>query len=79
MYCTECASGVVSAEQQESPLPVDILEEVMELKMKGVSLEDIISRLRPRTVPNGYPFHTWKQGRIHQCYDFDLCLDNFSP
>lgn len=31
---------------------------------QGASFEDVVDRLRPRTVPLGYLFHTWKPGII---------------
>ena len=40
--------------------------EILNWKKENLSWEDILSRLRPRTVPPGYTYHPWKQGMIHQ-------------
>lgn len=67
ILCTENSDRTYSAENSESPLPCDILQEVFQWKKSGLSIEDIISRLRPRTVPAGYSFHKWKSGNDYFC------------
>lgn len=45
-------------------VPEGTLMEVFELKRKGSSDADIIDCLRQRTVPTGYPYHTWIPGLL---------------
>jgi len=46
----------------KSPVPQEVICEIAALMKDGISLEDIVSRLRSRTVPNGYPVHPWREG-----------------
>ena len=41
-----------------------LMLEIQQLKVDGLSEQDIFSRLRSRTVPAGYAFTTWKPGMI---------------
>ena len=59
----------------QSPNPAvshALLAEIWKSMNEKVSLEDVVVRLRPRTVPNGYNYHTWKEGmvqlQIHRYY-----------
>ena len=64
------SDGVLVAEEPNPAVPQEVLKEVWQLKQE-VSLEDIVSRLRARTVPSGYSFHPWKRGL--QCtYNIDF-------
>ena len=40
------------------------LTEIWKWMNEKASLEDVVVRLRPRTVPNGYNYHMWKAGTI---------------
>ncbi|XP_064406629.1 uncharacterized protein LOC135351537 [Halichondria panicea] len=48
------------AQEPTSPVPQEVICEVASLQKSGLSLEDIVSRLRCRTVPTGYPIHPWR-------------------
>ena len=50
----KCPSRAVSSQ---------CLREILSWKLNGVSDSDIISRLRAKTVPPGYPIHPWKPGK----------------
>ena len=56
------------AERPNPAVSSSLLQEIWNWKQKGVSMTDIVSRLRTRTVPSGYPYHTWKPGKysIHK-------------
>lgn len=54
--------SVLVAEDNTSMVPTEVLQEILNWRKDGISLDDIISRLRSRTVPSGYPIHTWKDG-----------------
>lgn len=47
---------------KDSIVPQETLNEIWKLKMDDMSMEDIIDRLRARTVPTGYPIHKWREG-----------------
>ena len=50
--------------QSPNPAISSLLAEIWKWMNKKASLEDVVVRLRPRTVPNGYEYHTWKAGTI---------------
>lgn len=51
--------GDVVGEEPNPAVPTEVLTEILHLK-EEISMEDVISRLRSRTVPPGYPYHTWR-------------------
>ena len=54
------ADGTISAERKNPAVPITLVSEILSWKEQGASMEDIVDRLRPRTVPPGYPYTTWK-------------------
>lgn len=52
----------VVVEDPKSSIPQEVLHEISGILRDGVSMEDIIDRLRCWTVPSGYAFHTWREG-----------------
>ena len=54
-----------------------LLKEILEWHRSGASHADILSRLRVRTVPQGYAFSPWNSGKLKQnCKipSIELCL-----
>ena len=43
-------------------VPVETLKKVQDLLKGGISIEDIVDRLRTETDPTGYPCHPWRSG-----------------
>lgn len=44
-------------------IPIATLNEIWGWRMNlHLTMEDVVDRLRGRTVPNGYTYHNWKQG-----------------
>ena len=43
-------------------VPVEMLKKVHNLLKSGISIEDVVDRLRTETVPRGYPIHPWLSG-----------------
>jgi len=41
----------------------ELLTEIMAWKNEGSSTNDVITRLRLRTVPSNYPVHNWIDGK----------------
>ena len=54
------STGDVVGEEHNCVVPREVLCEVLLLKRNGMTMEDIVSRLRCRTVPSGYPIHSWR-------------------
>ena len=47
----------------------------------GATMGDVVDRLRPHTVPQGYQYHNWKSGNCHfDCilYYAEVAYDLFS-
>lgn len=64
-HCTVDADGCISAECPDPAISQTILKEVWEWKRSGVNTDDIVDRLRTRTVPSGYPIHPWILGQLN--------------
>jgi len=48
--------------------PTDVLNEVWNWKTSGhLSMEDIVDRLRVKTVPSGYTYCSWILGVYFYC------------
>ena len=52
----------VVAEIPNSAVPTALLTEILLWKEEGCSEMDVIERLRLRTIPDGYQYHTWNYG-----------------
>lgn len=50
-------------------VPEDLLLEISQMLHLGVSMDDVIDRLHPRTVPPGYAFTNWIAGK-----GYEVCL-----
>ena len=50
--------------QADSPVPQEVLCEIVRLQKSSLSFDDIISKLKSKTVPSGYPVHTWRDGML---------------
>ena len=51
----------------------DLLTEILKLKRQDFEWKDILSRLRPQTVPSGYTYHPRKTGmilKVNPYYDY---------
>ena len=62
IFVTAYADGLVIAEVPNPAVSVDILKDILLWKADGATFDDIIVRLRQRTVPSGYTYHTRVQG-----------------
>lgn len=61
--------GIIEAEVVNRAVPTSVLKEILTWKEEGCTLDDVITRLRIRTVLSGYDYHTWSEGKIKQCID----------
>lgn len=57
--CT-CLGTDGGAVESNPAVPNEVLVKIAHLKQDGISMEDIVSRLRSRTVPPGHAYHTWR-------------------
>ena len=65
MYmCIAYPDGAVLAEIPNPAVCTDLLREILHLKAKGCADQDVITLLRPRTVPKGYVYTTWTPGKF---------------
>ena len=55
--------GTIVAKHPNPAVPPSVLQEISNWIVQGASLEDAVDRLRSRTVPAGYNFHTWRPGK----------------
>ena len=55
--------GKVVAEIPNVAIHEDLLLEISQWRDQGIEWIEIINRLRPRTVPAGYTFCTWRPGK----------------
>jgi len=56
-------NGKTIAETPNSVVPQGLLEEIWCLRSHDISWDDVIQRLRLRTVPSGYTYCTWHAGK----------------
>ena len=61
----EKSDGTIVAKESDSVVPEDVLKEIWRWKTDGLTDDDVISRLRCRTVPSGYSFCPWMKGDTH--------------
>ena len=55
----------VKAEIFNPAIGEELLREILLRQLEGCSISDIVNCLRKRTVPNGYSYHTWREGILH--------------
>lgn len=65
-------NGHLKARKENCAVPQHLLLEILMWKYEGANDEDVIVRLRERTVPSGYKYHTWQPGK-----NFSHSYDNY--
>ena len=53
---------VASEPNSATTVPSALLKDILLWKLEGCSNDDVVARLRQRTVPKGYQFHPWIAG-----------------
>lgn len=56
-------SGQFVGQVQNPAVCEKLLTEISQWLCQDIEWSDIISRLRPRTVPNGYTYKPWRSGK----------------
>ena len=62
------ADGKIVAELSNPAVEEDLLKEIWLMKVNGIPWEDIVQRLRTRTVPAGYTYCTWLKIKLMYLY-----------
>ena len=64
--------GLVTAIKYHPAVPTLWLTEIFVWKsVLGLTWHEVLVRLRPRTIPNGYKYHHWKKRKEE--YTSDQC------
>lgn len=58
-FITVMPDGTVVASEPNPAVDAALLKEILLWKLEGCSNDDVITRLRQRTVPEGYIIHPW--------------------
>ena len=58
----EKSDDTIVPKEPNPAVPDDLLKEVSQWTSEGVTEDDVIDRLRCRTVPSGYAFSSWTKG-----------------
>lgn len=66
-FHSETKDGQVQAVKNNPAVPTEVLAEIFEWKQSGVDDNDIIQRLRLKTVPTGYTPCPWTGKCISLC------------
>ena len=56
------ADGSVCSKRANPAVPPALMTEISQWAEAGVSMDDVVERLRTRTVPPGYPLFPWMAG-----------------
>lgn len=66
MLCTYVAdkNGSIKAQVPNPAVDANLLCEILSWNREGASIDDVVERLRVRTVPSGYKAHSWTIGNI---------------
>ena len=65
VYTADCdGDGDVVAEVENPAVSCEILEDVLQWREEDCCEADIITRLRSRTVPEGYTYSSWVPGMM---------------
>ena len=62
-YIAACPDGSVVAKVPNVAVSSKLLEEMLVWNKEGAAIDDVIIRLRQRTVPTGYAIHNWQPGK----------------
>ena len=56
--------GSVAASQSNPAISTELLKEIQQWYDQGATINDVIDRLRLKTVPPGYVTHSWVEGTL---------------
>lgn len=59
------ANGQIVGKVPNPAVEDRVLVEILQWRSQGIEWSNVIARLRPRTVPSGYAFISWKPGMLY--------------
>ena len=62
LFYLELVNSNLVAEKPNPAVSSSVLDEIWKWKKENASTEDLVQRLRLRTVPIGCQYHNWKSG-----------------
>ena len=62
--CTDNKDGNVTAVLPNPAISIKSLDEIKKWYAEGATIDDVIERLRLKTVPPGYSIHSWTEGWV---------------
>ena len=71
-------NGTVVASEPNPAVSEALLKELLLWKIKGCIDDDVVIRLRQRTVPVGHKFHSWITGNKGILIAYSLCVSKYS-
>ena len=78
MCLVDVVNGRLVAQSPNPAVSYSLFAEIWKWMNEKASLMDVVVRLRPRTVPSGYKYHTWKAGTLTYMYMYKQA-QVFSP
>ena len=70
--CVVGVDGQIVALKPNPAVSTEILTKIQHWIHQGVGWSDVVSRLRPHTVPPGYTFCTWRVGMcVSICWEYE--------
>ena len=67
--CVGGKDGTVTTLESNTAISTELLSEIKKWYTEGATNDDVIERLRLRTVPPGYPIHSWIEGIVKNVSD----------
>ena len=64
--------GHIVAKKESPAVSMELLAEILDWKLEGATDKDVLCRLRHRTVPAGYSYHSWCTGIMHSQIALDV-------
>lgn len=57
-------NGTLAAMLPNNAVSLELLAEIQKWYLEGANQDDVVERLRLRTVPPGYKIHNWTEGTL---------------
>ena len=64
VFHTDVEDGNITAVLSNPAVTVGLLSEIKSWYAEGATVNDVVERLRLRTVPCGYTIHSWTEGAV---------------
>ncbi len=74
MHTSVSSNSEVTTLHKHSPVDETTLREIAAWMEEGCTMNDLVARLRPKTVPPGYSTTEWKKGLFFQIHVYILLI-----